>query len=158
MLWWQGSPAPLGWPGSGEGPSFHLGASAQLKCQPEHEIMTHFPPSGSGVASGRIPSASPLCWGAGGLPRREEKWGLEGDGEGSAESSNYNRAVLSRVLLFATPWTVARQAPLSMGFSRQEYWSGLPCPLPGDFPDPGIKPTSRALVDGLFTVHLGSPL
>ena len=42
----------------------------------------------------------------------------------------------------ATPWTVASQAPLSMGFSRQEYWSGLPCPRPGDLPHPGIKPTS----------------
>ena len=40
----------------------------------------------------------------------------------------------------ATPWTVARQAPLSMGFSRQEYWSGLPCPPPGDLPNPGINP------------------
>ena len=43
------------------------------------------------------------------------------------------------VQLFVTPWTVARQAPLSMGFSRQEYWSGLPCPLPGDLLDPGIE-------------------
>ena len=47
---------------------------------------------------------------------------------------------LSRIWLFATLWTVACQAPLSMGFSRQEYWSGLPCPLPEDLPDPGIKP------------------
>ena len=46
----------------------------------------------------------------------------------------------SHVRPFATPWTVARQAPLSMGFSRQEYWSGLPCPPPGDVPDPEIKP------------------
>ena len=45
----------------------------------------------------------------------------------------------------ATPWTVARQAPLSMGFSRQEYWSGLPFPSPGDLPDPGIEPGSPAL-------------
>jgi len=45
---------------------------------------------------------------------------------------------------FATPWTVAHQAPLSMEFSRQEYWSGLPFPPPGDFPDPGIKPVSPA--------------
>ena len=45
----------------------------------------------------------------------------------------------SRVQLFATLWSVARQAPLSMGFSRQEYWSGLPCPPPGDLPDPKIK-------------------
>ena len=45
----------------------------------------------------------------------------------------------------ATPWTVACQAPLSMGFSRQEYWSGLPFPSPGDLPDPGIEPGSPAL-------------
>ena len=51
----------------------------------------------------------------------------------------------SRVRLFATPWTVARQAPLSMGFSRQEYWGGLPCPPPGDLPDPGIEPEPPAL-------------
>ena len=44
---------------------------------------------------------------------------------------------LSRVRLFATPWTVADQVPLSMGFSRQEYWSGLPFPSPGHLPDPG---------------------
>ena len=52
---------------------------------------------------------------------------------------------LSHVQLFATPWTVARQPPLSMGFSRQEYWSGLPFPSPGDLPDPGIEPRSPAL-------------
>ena len=45
----------------------------------------------------------------------------------------------------ATPWTVAHQSPLSMEFSRQEYWSGLPCPPPGDLPDPGIKPAFPAL-------------
>ena len=45
----------------------------------------------------------------------------------------------SRVRLFVTPWTVACQAPLSMGFSRQEYWSGLPCPPAGDLPDSGIE-------------------
>ena len=51
---------------------------------------------------------------------------------------------------FATPWTAAHQAPLSMGFSRQEQWSGLPCPPPGDRPNPGIEPTSPALqVDSL---------
>ena len=52
---------------------------------------------------------------------------------------------LSRVRLFATPWTVAYQASPSMAFSRQEYWSGLPFPSPGDFPDPGIEPVSPAL-------------
>ena len=45
----------------------------------------------------------------------------------------------------ATPWTVVHQAPPFMGFSRQEYWSGLPFPSPGDLPDPGIKPRSSAL-------------
>ena len=49
---------------------------------------------------------------------------------------------LSRVRLFVTPWTVAHQAPLSMGFSKQEYWSGLPFPSPGELPNPGIKPRS----------------
>ena len=61
---------------------------------------------------------------------------------------------LSRVRLFATPWTVACQAPLSMGFSKQEHWSGLPCPPPGDLPDPGIKLTSLmspVLAGGFFT-------
>ena len=52
---------------------------------------------------------------------------------------------LSCVRLFAPPWTVAYQAHLSMGFSRQEYWSGLPFPSPGDVPDPGIEPGSPAL-------------
>ena len=50
----------------------------------------------------------------------------------------------SGVQLFATPWTVARQAPLSMGFSRQEYWSGLPFPAPGDHLNPGMEPVFPA--------------
>ena len=52
---------------------------------------------------------------------------------------------LSCVQLFGTPWTVAYQASLSMGFSRQEYWSGLPFPSPGDLPHQGIEPRSPAL-------------
>ena len=64
----------------------------------------------------------------------------------------------SRVRLFATLWTISpRQAPLSMGFSRQERWSGLPCPPPGDLPHPGIEPTSLkspALADGPFTTSI----
>ena len=63
--------------------------------------------------------------------------------------------------LFATLWTAALQAPLSMGFSRQEYWSGLPSPPPGDLPDPGIKPrspASPALQDSLPTETSGKPL
>ena len=60
----------------------------------------------------------------------------------------------SRVRVFAALWTVAHQAPLSMGFSRQEYWSGLPYPPPGDLPNSGIEPTSLrspALPGGFFT-------
>ena len=57
----------------------------------------------------------------------------------------------SHVRLFATPWTVARQAPLSMRFSKQEYWSGLLYPPPGDLPNPGIKPRPPALAGGFFT-------
>ena len=53
--------------------------------------------------------------------------------------------LLSRVRLFVTPWTVAYQAPPSMGFSRQEYWSGVPLPSPEDLPSPGIEPGSPAL-------------
>ena len=70
----------------------------------------------------------------------------------------------SRVLLFVTLWTIAHQAPLCMGFSRQEDWRGLPCPLPGDLPHPGTKPAS---LTGRFSCisrqvlyywcHLGSP-
>ena len=55
---------------------------------------------------------------------------------------------LSRVRLFATPWTVAHQAPPSMEFSKQEYWSGLPFPSPRDLPNPGIEPRSPALQAG----------
>ena len=68
----------------------------------------------------------------------------------------------SHVHLFATLWTVACQAPLSMGFSRQEYWSGLPCPPPGDLRDPGIKPMSPASpalqADSLLSEPPGKPL
>ena len=63
--------------------------------------------------------------------------------------------VLSRIQLFATPWTVARQASLSKGFSRQEYWSELPWPPPGELPDPGIEPVSPAapaLAGRFFTI------
>ena len=53
--------------------------------------------------------------------------------------------MLSHVQFYAIPWTIACQAPLSMGFSRQDYWSGLPCPFPGDLPNPGVEPRSPAL-------------
>ena len=66
--------------------------------------------------------------------------------------------LLSRVQLFVTPWTVAYQVPPSMGFSRQEYWSGLPFPSPGYFPDPGIEPGSPTLqADALTSEPPGKP-
>ena len=67
-----------------------------------------------------------------------------------------NHCVLSRfshVQLFVTPWTTAHQAPLSMEFSRQEYWSRLQLPTPGDLPDPGLKPASSALAGRFFTTE-----
>jgi len=66
--------------------------------------------------------------------------------------------VLSHVQLFATTWTIGRQAPLFIGFPRQEYWSGFPFPSPGDLPDPGIKPESLVSpaiqADSLLLRHL----
>ena len=71
------------------------------------------------------------------------------------------RSVASLVSDSATPWTAAHQAPLSMGFSRQEHWSGLPCLPPGDLPHPGIEPkslSSPALqADSVLLSHWGSP-
>ena len=54
---------------------------------------------------------------------------------------------------FVTPWTLVCQVPLSMGFPRQEYWSVLPFPSPGDLPSPGIEPTSPELTGGFFTTE-----
>ena len=66
---------------------------------------------------------------------------------------------LSHVRLFAIPWTVTHQAPPSMGFFRQEYWSGLPFPSPGDLSDPGIKPRSPALqADALGKINVKTAL
>ena len=66
---------------------------------------------------------------------------------------------LSRVRPFATLWTVAHQAPQSVGFSRQEYWSGLPFPSPGDLPNPGIEPRSPTLqADTLTSEPPGKPI
>ena len=70
----------------------------------------------------------------------------------------YSAPCFSRIRLFVTPWTVARRAPLSMGFSRQAYWSGWPFPSPGDLPDPGIEPAAPELqADSLPLSHQGNP-
>ena len=78
--------------------------------------------------------------------------------------SKFRMCLLSRfshVQLFVTLWMVAGQAPVSMGYSRQEYWSGLPCPPPGDLPNPGIKAASQASpalkANSLLLSHQGSP-
>ena len=60
--------------------------------------------------------------------------------------------LLSHIRLFVTPWTIAYQVPPSMGFSRQEYWSRLPFPFPGDLPNPWIEPGVSHMVDRLFTI------
>ena len=73
---------------------------------------------------------------------------------GSNIDRGWKRSRLSQVRLFVTPWTVARQAPLSMGFSRQEYWSRLPCPSPGELPNLGIEPVSCvSCIAGRFFTH-----
>ena len=94
-------------------------------------------------------------WGEGDSPGRGEMRRQE-DPRGRGGEETGSRAlcqVASVVSDSATPWTVARKTPLSMGFSRQECWSGLPCPPPGDLPNPGIEPaslTSLALAGGFF--------
>ena len=80
----------------------------------------------------------PLPFGAGDL-RELARVPLRGEGSCGGGGAPQDSAVSEPI---ATSWTVAHQAPLSMGFSRQEYWSRLPCPPPGDLPDPGIKSTS----------------
>ena len=70
-------------------------------------------------------------------------------------TKQHKMKLLSRVQLFGTPWTIAHQAPPSMEFSRQEYWSELPFPSPGDLPDPGMEPASLgspALAGGFFII------
>ena len=72
----------------------------------------------------------------------------------SGISLNVTASNVLSCICFVTPWTVAHQAPLSMGFPRQEYWSGLPFPIPGDLLDPGIKPASPVLqADSLPLSH-----
>ena len=78
---------------------------------------------------------------------------------GSLSIPVYCCCLLSRVPLFAIPWTVARQAPLSIGFSRQEYWSGVTVPSPGDLSDPVTEPMSLALpVDSLLSKSPQKPI
>ena len=74
-----------------------------------------------------------------GFPQKSKQQAMQ---EKNLKNNKVNVKSLSRVWLFVTPWSVAYQAPLSTGFSRQEYWSGVPFPSPGDLPYPGIEPAS----------------
>ena len=93
---------------------------------------------------------------------RENGGGLDRSGrddqQGQTLGGGGGGVVAKSCPTLATPWTVARQVSLSMGFSRQEYWSGLPFPSPGDLPDTGIKPGSPALqADSLLIELQGKP-
>ena len=96
------------------------------------------------------------CWLLGEPIKWWEGWNFESYPLTSRKRRGH-ACVLSRfscVQLFAKPWTLARQAPLSMESSRQAYWSGLPCPLPGDPPNPGIEPVAHALqADSVLLTH-----
>ena len=96
--------------------------------------MTHFQPSGTCLSSNSSP-LGPLSPVTSLLHMLLRLW----------DFMKVKVKSLSCVQLFATPWTVAYHTPLSMGFLRQEYWSGLPFPSPEDFSDPGIEPRSPAL-------------
>ena len=104
---------------------------------------------GHEVASGRTqwgPGASAGSLMGEGRVQGSQDWCLP-----TSEWKKVKVLVIQCVWLFVIPWTVAHQPPLSMGFSRQEYWSGLPFPLPGELPDPGIEPTSV-----LYVFYIGS--
>ena len=96
------------------------------------------------------------------LSEYKQKVETQADAETKEETSAHGKVKvkpLSRVQLFATPWTIAHQAPPSMGFSRPEYWSGLPFPSPGDLPDPGIEPGSPASqADALLSEPRSEPM
>ena len=111
----------------------------------EKEMATH-----SSVLAWRIPGMGWASWAAiyGVAPSQTRLKRL------SSSSSSTCAESLSHVQLFATLGAVAHQAPLSTGFSRQEHWSGLPLPPPGDLPNPGIEPTSPALESGFLPTEL----
>ena len=107
----------------------------------EKEMATH-----SSVLAWRIPGTGK----PGGLPSIGSHRVGHDCSDAAAAAATVKVKSLSCVQLFGTPWTVACQAPLSMGFSRQGYWSGLPFPSPGYLPNTGIKPRSLALQVGFL--------
>ena len=109
------------------------------------------------LSCSEVMPASSLCWAFSFLGAAVTHHSL--DGLGTQDTRVHDPSCPVR--LFGTPWTIARQAPLSMGFSRQEYWSRFPSPPPGDLPDPEIKFTSLVspVLTGIFftTVPPGKP-
>ena len=100
------------------------------------------------------PCLSCVCWADGRWPVRNVYNKEDLSSRHPAPGPPASSCTLSRVQLCATPWTVGCHAPLFAGFPRQEHWSGLPCPSPGDLPDPGIEPMSLlspALAGRFFT-------
>ena len=130
-----------------------------LRCLSGKESICSSGDTGSSILSlGRedpldeemAPLSSILAWE---IPWTEELGGLQWKWN---KVKMLGRSVMSTH--FATPWTVPHQAPLSTGFTRWEYWSGLPVSFPGDLPDPGIEPASPALqANSLQLNHQGSP-
>ena len=108
-----------------------------------HPRKTLSPQAGGAGFKASMPSPQPVTWSAFTAHTAPSFRATVSSRLGQALGFLCGSDVLSRfccVLLCATPWTLERQAPLSMGFSRQEYWSGLLCPPPGDLPVPGIEP------------------
>ena len=129
--------------------SYWRGALQKTVCQNKNGIEIDL---GGIHASGRCQKAAALVTGDSG--RRESVWSWHADQNRQSKLPRLVMFVLSWVWLFVTPWTVGRQAPLSMGFPSQEYWSRLPFSTPGNSPDSGIEPTSfesPALAGGFFT-------
>ena len=156
---WQPTRLPRPWdsPGKNTGVGCHCLLQC-MKVKSESEVVQSYPtlcdpmdcsPPGSSVH--RIFQPRVLEWGA--TAFIEDLLCSSGDSTQCCVVTHV-AVVLRHSQLFVTAWTVAHQAPLPLEFSRQEYWSGLPLPPPGDLPDPGIKPkspVSPALAGGFFT-------
>ena len=127
------------------------GVMVNTKCQPDWATGS---PSICAYMPGHDSLCSPMDLSPSGSSVREILRAriLEWIAKPSSRKERKKVKLLHRVWLFVTPWTVAYQVPPSMGFSRQEYWSGSPFPYPGDLPDPGIGPWVSGIVGRCFTV------
>ena len=113
----------------------------------EEEMATY-----SSILAWRIPWTEEPGWlQSMGSQKVRHDWVTKPSTHTNEHSTHVLCLVIQSSLTLCDPWTVAPQAPMSMGFSRQEYWSEFPCPPPGDCSNPGIKPRSPALAGGFFT-------